>query len=119
MMLHIYGGMRGAAKYGLDADVLLEEALLDGFRVWIDPDGWYRGDPIGKCAWSGWKAKPVDVRPEAWEYAGAASRPVILVNPECRDGKHDNCDGNAWDTRTDAVTDCPCTCHEPKENDFA
>lgn len=28
--------------------------------------------------------------------------------PECRDGKHRNCDGTAWDDATDALTACAC-----------
>lgn len=28
--------------------------------------------------------------------------------PECRVGKHDNCDGGAWDFDTDQPTACPC-----------
>lgn len=110
MKLHIHGGLRGAARYGLDSEISLEEALADGYRVWIDPDGWYVGDPTSRCRWAGWKASPVP-DPEGHE----PSTPTVIVNPECRSGKHSNCDGNGWDTRRDAVTDCTCTCHEPKE----
>jgi hypothetical protein len=28
--------------------------------------------------------------------------------PECRAGKHRNCDGTAWDVEADALVDCPC-----------
>ena len=28
--------------------------------------------------------------------------------PECRVGKHDNCDGGAWDLDTDEPTYCRC-----------
>lgn len=58
MKLHIHGGLRGAACYGLDTEISLEEALVDGYRVWIDPDGWYVGDPTARCRWSRWKALP-------------------------------------------------------------
>lgn len=37
------------------------------------------------------------------------------INPECRDGKHLNCGGDAWDDHTDAPTDCECHCHTPEE----
>ncbi len=32
--------------------------------------------------------------------------------PECRAGKHGNCDGVTWDDVTDSPAKCPCT-HEP------
>ncbi|QGZ16921.1 hypothetical protein SEA_LITTLETOKYO_29 [Arthrobacter phage LittleTokyo] len=35
----------------------------------------------------------------------------VLLNPECRDGKHRNCNGEGWDTWADDATDCPCECH--------
>lgn len=28
--------------------------------------------------------------------------------PECRNGKHQNCDGAAWDDETDDLTLCAC-----------
>jgi hypothetical protein len=31
-----------------------------------------------------------------------------LMCPECRDGKHDNCDGSGWDRETDEFIRCPC-----------
>lgn len=31
------------------------------------------------------------------------------VCPECRAGKHRNCDGTAWDTEKDAPAPCECT----------
>lgn len=34
--------------------------------------------------------------------------------PECRAGKHDNCDGATWDDINDRPATCPCT-HPPKE----
>lgn len=30
------------------------------------------------------------------------------VCPECVQGKHINCDGQAWDSRVDEITDCQC-----------
>lgn len=35
----------------------------------------------------------------------------ILSNPECRDGKHGNCDGNGWDLAADTPCPCHCSCH--------
>lgn len=32
-------------------------------------------------------------------------------NPECRDGKHLNCGGDAWDDKKDCPTVCECFCH--------
>ncbi|MFD6029817.1 hypothetical protein ACFWE5_03830 [Cellulosimicrobium funkei] len=33
------------------------------------------------------------------------------VNPDCRDGKHRACAGDAWDFDADQPDDCSCTCH--------
>lgn len=30
------------------------------------------------------------------------------ICPECRQGKHMNCDGHAWDDEADRLTDCGC-----------
>jgi len=40
---------------------------------------------------------------------------MILIDPDCRDGKHANCRGYGWDTDTDTPTSCPCSCHARKE----
>jgi hypothetical protein len=42
------------------------------------------------------------------------------MNPECRDGKHDNCSGTGIDLDLDIFTNCPCPCHgnEPKGTEF-
>lgn len=37
--------------------------------------------------------------------------PSILINPDCRDGKHGNCTGG-WDTFAEKPADCPCHCHQ-------
>lgn len=39
----------------------------------------------------------------------------ILLNPECRDGKHTNCDSIGFDENSlgDPFVDCPCDCHIP------
>jgi hypothetical protein len=36
---------------------------------------------------------------------------MIEPNPECRDGKHKNCDGVGWDMDQDEPCKCPCQCH--------
>ncbi len=33
----------------------------------------------------------------------------IILCPECKQGKHANCDGTAWDKEVDAPTKCGCT----------
>jgi hypothetical protein len=33
------------------------------------------------------------------------------MNPDCRDGKHVACSGDAWDLSADALTRCLCDCH--------
>lgn len=44
----------------------------------------------------------------------------IIRNPECRDGKHRNCNQEGWNEQADEPTDCPCECHssstEPLDN---
>jgi hypothetical protein len=36
------------------------------------------------------------------------------VCPECRAGKHPNCDGTAWDDDADSLTGCSCPdCRNP------
>lgn len=37
--------------------------------------------------------------------------PVPCINPECRDGKHANCDTWAWDIILDIRVLCECPCH--------
>lgn len=34
------------------------------------------------------------------------------LGPDCREGKHHACRGDAWDHQADTLTDCTCTCHE-------
>lgn len=34
--------------------------------------------------------------------------PEEPVCPECRAGKHGNCDGSAWDDELDMLTECAC-----------
>lgn len=34
-----------------------------------------------------------------------------MLHPECRDGKHRNCDGSSWDNETSRPAPCPCFCH--------
>ena len=43
-------------------------------------------------------------------YAWSERRDVLL-NPDCRDGKHRSCNGAGWDLTNDIGTDCPCNCH--------
>lgn len=38
------------------------------------------------------------------------------ICPECRDGKHRNCDGTAWDDLRDQAASCTCAHHEPLED---
>lgn len=34
------------------------------------------------------------------------------ICPECRNGKHQNCDGTAWDDVADEATACDCAAHD-------
>lgn len=38
----------------------------------------------------------------------------ILLNPECRDGKCRNCDGQGFDLQLDKYGPCPHHCHNPR-----
>ena len=37
---------------------------------------------------------------------------TALMNPECRDGKHRNCNTEGWDEYEDEASNCPCDCHD-------
>ena len=36
---------------------------------------------------------------------------MSAINPDCRDGKHPACNGDAWDDDTDLPAACECSCH--------
>jgi hypothetical protein len=36
----------------------------------------------------------------------------LWENPDCVAGKHDACNGDAWDNGSDAPTECGCWCHD-------
>lgn len=52
---------------------------------------------------SAWPGEGVPVRPEP---DTDEERPVC---PECKQGKHGNCDGTAWSDWTDTPTYCRCS----------
>ncbi len=33
---------------------------------------------------------------------------MVWISPDCRDGNHRKCDGQAWDVDADDVTGCGC-----------
>jgi hypothetical protein len=37
------------------------------------------------------------------------------LNPDCRDGKHPACNGDAWDFALDGPCSCTCDCHADEE----
>lgn len=38
------------------------------------------------------------------------------INPDCAQGKHHACSGDAWDAEADAPAPCACECHAgPKD----
>lgn len=65
-------------------------------------------DELAKGLPGGPLANPAAFRTRPAELAGAGS---VLINPECRDGKHRSCDHTGWDVDADRHTTCPCTCH--------
>ncbi|MCU1418693.1 MAG: hypothetical protein JWP32_2867 [Schumannella sp.] len=117
MRLYLYGGMLGAAEFALDDEIEISDALAAGYRIHQADDGFIHGTPMMRCRWSAWVGKPVLPHPEWPDYADARLEsppsPPVIISPECTAGKHDACNGDAWDTVRDAVTDCPCTCHAP------
>ena len=34
---------------------------------------------------------------------------MAAICPECTQGKHPNCNGQAWDNQTDTLTICECS----------
>lgn len=36
----------------------------------------------------------------------------VPINPECAQGKHENCDTRALNESTDEIVTCGCGCHE-------
>lgn len=47
--------------------------------------------------------------PHQYPTALAADGPIL--NPDCREGKHKACRGDAWDNVLDEPADCGCECH--------
>lgn len=121
MRLHLHGGMLGAAEFALGDEIEVSDALAAGYRIHQADDGFIHGTPLMRCKWSAWVGSPVVPRPEWADVADArlelTSPRSVQVNPDCKAGKHDACNGDAWDTVKDAVTECPCTCHTPNGED--
>lgn len=118
MRLHLYGGMRNAAQFALDDEIEVADALAAGYRIHQAEDGFIHGTPLMRCKWSAWVGKPVLPRPEWPDVADARlETPAAIISPECIGGEHDACNGDAGDTRTDAVCMCPCDCHPPKDDE--
>lgn len=46
--------------------------------------------------------------PDTWRPPAMTADGGPLPCPECRDGKHPNCDGSSWSEVDDAPADCPC-----------
>lgn len=42
---------------------------------------------------------------------------AVVINPECRAGKHKNCDQTSWDWDLDVPTVCYCECHREAGGD--
>jgi len=38
----------------------------------------------------------------------------MMLSPDCRDGNHQKCNGDAWDLEADGITDCRCGCHDER-----
>jgi hypothetical protein len=46
--------------------------------------------------------------PAAWFMMHDVPTSSAPICPECEQGKHPNCNGEAWDSVTDSITDCKC-----------
>lgn len=61
---------------------------------------------------TGWEADEA----RTYAHANPDPEPAVIIPalwatsdcPECRAGKHANCDGAAWNTNTDSPGLCPC-----------
>ena len=42
---------------------------------------------------------------------------IILPNPDCEAGKHENCYGDGWDALLEQPAPCPCDCHQMARDD--
>lgn len=52
--------------------------------------------------------KAIDDKTNPW---GETGGDIVLMNPDCRAGKHDVCDGRGWNETRNHGEDCPCRCH--------
>lgn len=43
-----------------------------------------------------------------WRHRVTILRTLLPTCPECKTGKHGNCDGTAWDNEADELTTCGC-----------
>lgn len=70
-------------------------------------------------------ANPADRLWDDWRSAtgtphlsrSCATQATTAIGRECRDGKHRNCDLDALDPVTDAITGCQCECHQRRHHD--
>lgn len=74
--------------------VVCETPLLDGREVRLCGD-------CPSCRARAGETIPDTVRAE-----------TMPPSPDCQAGKHGSCTGDAWDADADALTACPCTCHQ-------
>lgn len=73
------------------------------YRCTEAPNGCPLGTPkCGECL-------PVDER-------GAVDIARLPHCPECHQGKHRNCLGDAWDTARNTITACGCYVSAPREH---
>ena len=83
--------------FGTDADPSVIDAA-DVFRA-----AWHSADKLGQTG------HRVEAGLRALIAAGWIPPIVVQPCPECRDGKHVNCDGIAWDFVRDEAATCPCS----------
>ena len=84
----------------------------------------------GRAWWQTDEYVAADYEPDTWPVAPPtkplaqileelrqAQRGTASICPECRNGKHFNCDSTAWDDATDAPTACACWARDHNESD--
>jgi len=84
---------------------------IDNFVPWTEPE---RDDELDESIRSALLEDAITAGydPTAGAYDGLTATDQPLLCPECRNGKHPNCDGHAWDQTADAPA--PCECPEPE-----
>jgi hypothetical protein len=94
-----------AQDQGTWTDILLEE-VFEALAA-ADPAK-LRRELIQVAAVAQAWVEDIDRRPDSTRLPADT---VVLIDPDCAAGKHDNCSGNGFDVGADQPAPCPCRCH--------